>query len=145
MDFMSLRSSAPENPSRVGLDLLKYHSEVSGRRQGLVDVPFLVPVLEIQRPGFICLAVSGLGHVGLGPDGFVLPMGPLFEQGDGHSSGDVSDADLVSGVLRDKVYAIAVQMGLGFGPDCVGYGHTGLRGIWGDRVGVWGGESQGAA
>lgn len=95
------RPSPPENPSRVGLDLLKHHPEVGGRWQGLVDVPFLVPVLEIQRPFAVCLAVPDSGDVGLGPDAFVLPARPLLEQGDGHSLGYISDANLVLDALGD--------------------------------------------
>lgn len=98
---MCLRASAPENPSRVGLDFTKNPPEVGSRGQGLVGVPFLVPVLEIQRPFAICLAVPDSGDVGLGPAGLVLPTWPQLEQGDGHSLGDVSDADLVLDMLGD--------------------------------------------
>ena len=123
---MSLRSSAPENPSRIGLDLLKHHPEVGRRRKGLVDVPFLVPVLEIQRPFAVSLAVPDSGDVGLDPDGLVLPARPLLEQGDGHSLGDVSDADLVLDMLGDQANAILVEMGFGFCSDGIWNGH-GLR------------------
>jgi hypothetical protein len=47
------------------------------------------------------------------------------------------------GVFRDQAHAIAIQMGLGFCPDCVGYGHMDLRGILRGRVGVWGGRVNG--
>ena len=70
-------------------------------------------------------------------------MGSLLEKGDGHSLDDVPDANLVLGMLRDQAHAIAVQMGLGFCPDCVGYGHMDLRGILRGRVGVWGGRVNG--
>lgn len=126
LDFRSLRPSSPENPSRVGLDLLKHHPEVGRREQGFVDVPFLVPVLEIQRPFAVCFAVPDSGDVGLGPADLVLPTWPQLEQGDGHSLGDVSDANLFLDVLGNQTHAILVKMGLGFGSDGIWNGH-GLR------------------
>ena len=120
---MSLRSSAPENPSRVGLDLLKHHPEVGRRRQGIVDVPFLVPVLEIQRPFAVSLAVPDSGHVGLDPDGLVLPARPLLEERDGHSLGYISDANLVLDMLGNQAYAILVEMGFGLVSDGIWNGH----------------------
>ena len=81
----------------------------------------LVPVIE--RPGSVRLAVPDSGDIGLDPDGLVLPMGPLLENRDGHSLGDVSNADLVLGMLGDKIDDVAVEMGLGFSPDVVWNGH----------------------
>lgn len=81
----------------------------------------LVPVIE--RPCSVCLAVPDPSDVGLGPDGFVLPIGPLLEERDGHSLGDISDADLVLDVPRDQAHAIMVEMGLGGCPDGVWNGH----------------------
>lgn len=80
-------------------------------------MPFLVPVLEIQRPFAVSLAVSDSGHVGLGPDGLVLPTWPQLEQGYGHSLGDIADTDLVLDMLGDQTHAILVEMGFGFGSD----------------------------
>ena len=143
LDIMSPRSSAPENPSRIGLDHLKHHPEVGGRRQGLVDVPFLVPVLEKQRPFAVSLAVPDSGDFGLGPDGLVFPARPLLEQGDGHSLGDISDANLVLDVLGNQAHAILVEMGFGLGSDGIWNGHCAPEKVSTVRVGFGGWECQG--
>lgn len=106
----------------------------------------LVPA--IQRPCSVCLAVPDPGDVGLGPDGLVLEIWPLLEERDGHSIGDVSDADLVLDVFGDPGCDVLVEMGLGFGPDGIWYGH-GVScvfleaGVDRTRVGFGGGEGQG--
>lgn len=89
-------------------------------------MPFLVPVLEIQRPFAVGLRILDFGDVGLGPDGLVLPTRPQLEQGDGHSLGDISDANLVLDVLGNQICDVLVEMGLGFGSDGIWNGH-GLR------------------
>ena len=86
-------------------------------------MPFVVPVSAIQRPGSVCLVEPDPGDVGLGPDGLILPIGSLLEECDGHSVGDVSDADLVLSVRRDQIQDVAVEVGLGFSPDVVWNGH----------------------
>ena len=55
MDFAVPVPSAPEDPRRVGLDFPQHRPEVRRRGQGIVGVPFPVPVLEILRPGGVGL------------------------------------------------------------------------------------------
>lgn len=113
------RPSAPEDPRRVCLDLPQDLPEVRRRGQGIVDMPFVVPVPVMQRPGAVCLVIPDPGYVGFGPDGLVLPVWPLLEQGDGHCLGDVGDADLVLGVRGHQIHDVPVEMGLGGGSDGV--------------------------
>lgn len=115
--------SPPEDSRRVRLDLPQHRPEVRRRGQGIVGVPILVPVLEIQRPFAVGLRIPDSGDIGLDPDGLVLPMGSLLEERDGHSLGDISDADLVLGVLGDQIHDEAVEMGFGGYPDGVWNGH----------------------
>lgn len=86
----------------------------------------LVPVIE--RPGSVCLVVPDPGYVGFGPDALVLEIWALLGERDGHSLGDVSDADLGLGGPGDEVDDIAVKMGFDGCPDVVwtGYGDSGV-------------------
>ena len=112
-----------------------------------INLPFLVLVPAIQRPFAVSLAVPNSGDVEFRPEALVFPIGPLLEGGDGHSLGDLPDADLVLDVLGAKAHAIPVEMGLGFSPDVVWNGQGGSRfpeaKVDGGRVGFGGGEIQG--